>query len=519
MSWFKKNKNIDIVNTKSESSNNSYIGNGLIQLQNQGIHKSFFPNFLYKPPFGYPRGENLYMARILAKNPYIYGIIKGLCDEVSSTNFDIVYKKEREPTPAMDKKREEIKAFFDNPNGNNESFQQILRAVVKDIYEVDSGVIIKTYNKNNRMVELYARGGDSFLKNCDIYGSFRDRDDIVPPIDSDLFQTSQTSPIPESILKSYGSMYNTKAAYFQYGSTGLALPIPFGKREVVYIMQNKRSESIYGMSPVLLLQEIIMSLVYGASYNLDFYTSDIPDGMLEAIGANQKQIDGLRENLKSITRVKDEKTGFLRKIGFKIPIANVPTKFTPFRLDPKMLQIIEQQKWFTKLVWQCFGVNADSMGYTEESNKSVSESQTKLYQRKAVKPLLQLLKYHFDHELLSEFGPEVTKYLEWKWENYDLDEDIKKHTLYQMQLNMGIKTKEMIAKECGINWDDVKESEDDQIIDEEEEQPMPEPEKKSVSDKFENSLEKEMTLMLRERAKKLLNSFDEDPFKSLSKIN
>jgi hypothetical protein len=48
--------------------------------------------------------------------------------------------------------------------------------------------------------------------------------------------------------------------------------------------------------------------------------------------------------------------------------------------------------------------------------------------------------------------------LEFAFEDYDLDEDIKKHTLYAAQIQMGIKTPEMVAEEEGIDIGKLQES-------------------------------------------------------------
>ena len=45
------------------------------------IFKHVIPEFLYKPPFGFPRNVNVPFLRTLSKNPYIMSIIKTLQDE------------------------------------------------------------------------------------------------------------------------------------------------------------------------------------------------------------------------------------------------------------------------------------------------------------------------------------------------------------------------------------------------------------------------------------------------------
>jgi len=427
-----------------------------------GVLKAYIPEFLYKPPFGYPRKENLPLIRQLAKNPYVYSVIKTLADEAASTDFDVVYKVGVKSSSRMDGVREEILCFLSNPNNNKESFRSILRAVVKDICEVDSGVIVKVFNLFGELKQIFARDGASFLKNPDIYGYMGDRSDFVMPVGVLPVESQPGMPITEQNIKQYELNYKSSAAYFQYGSTAMALPVPFGRREIIYLMQNPQSNSVYGLSPIQILADVIMSLVYGSNYNLDFYmNSNVPEGILQVMGADKDEIDAFMARFQNKFRLKDSVTGFMRKVGFKIPAVNKEVKWQPLQLDPKLMQIIEQQQWFTKLVWACFGVTADEMGFTESSNRSVGQVQHAIYKRKAVRSILGLLKYHLDMELISEWGREAFDSFEFKWDDYDIEEDIRKHMLYESQLRMGIITPKIIASKEGIDYDEIERYQED----------------------------------------------------------
>jgi hypothetical protein len=213
----------------------------------------------------------------------------------------------------------------------------------------------------------------------------------------------------------------------------------------------------------------------------------------------------------------------MRKIAFKFPIANQEAKFTPFQLDPKTMDIIAQQEWFAKILWACFGVTADEMGFTQDSNKAVSQTQTAVFKRKAVRPMLALIKYHIDKEIIAEWGEEAFKSLEFKWDDYDLNEDIQRHTLYESQIRMGIKTPEMIAEEEGINVQELKKQKEENQKKEMEiaaAQPQKEngfpPEQKA--EKYENELEKEFDTYIKERTKNILSALDQYNNGELKKI-
>lgn len=425
-------------------------------VQNTGVMKAYIPEFLYKPPFGYPRKENIPLIRQLARNPYVHAVIKTLCDEAASTHYEIKYKEEVEPSEEMDKVKDDITRFLDNPNNNKESFQQILRAVVKDICEVDAGLIVKIFDKKGTFVEMFARDGGSFLINPDIYGYIGNRAEYITPININYVNTPD-SPGWDQTFNQYQLAYSDVAAYYQYGTTAMALPVPFGRREIIYMKANPQSNNIYGISPIQILADIITTLVYGANYNLDYYmNNNMPEGMIQLTNADKGAINAFRERFDKQIRIKDPTTGFMRRTAFKFPITNQEAKFIPFQLDPKVMDILGQQGWFTKILWACFGVTAEQMGFTENSNKAVAQNQTAVYIRKGAKPILNIIKYHIDKEIIAEWGQEAFDSLEFCWDDYDLETDIKKHNLYESQIRMGIKTAEMVANEEGIDVEELK---------------------------------------------------------------
>jgi hypothetical protein len=132
--WFGLGKKAEIVKEASDD-----IGSmSLTSNKNtEGVMKAYIPEFLYKPPFGYPRKENLPLIRELARNPYIFSVIKTLSDEVASTNYKVAYKEGIESTPELEELKNKINRFLQNPNGNKDSFKQLLRAVTKDLLELD----------------------------------------------------------------------------------------------------------------------------------------------------------------------------------------------------------------------------------------------------------------------------------------------------------------------------------------------------------------------------------------------
>lgn len=483
--FLKKKNSSNTAEQKSVNLQPQHIALGMLDAYDlndkrlDSILKAVTPLFLYKPPFGYPRNVNVSALRALAKTPYVFAIIKTLADQAACTNWDIYPRednKEHNITPNI-LGRDKIKHFLNNPNINPEGFSFLVRAAITDICEVGNAVWVKTFSQNGELVQMFARDGGSFLKNPDIYGSYTNRSDFVAPIDDELqqdmsvinevakrdisnvgeFGSVESAPTYELVKQRYAFKYQQLAAYFQYGYSFAAFPIPFGRREIVYMELNPRTDYIYARSPIEVLVNIILTLEYGSRYNLDFYlNNNIPDGLLSCEGATKETIDSLNAALKFNVREITDEFGIKRRLGFKYPITSTKVDLVQFQLKPVDMQVLEQQKWFDRILMQAFGVNENEMGTTDDSNKATAGTQSKIFIRKALKPILDLIAYHINTQILPEF--EGNEGWEFRWDTYDLDEDLKKHALYESQIRMGIKTPEMVAKEVGVDIDELKKS-------------------------------------------------------------
>lgn len=416
---------------------------------NDGVYKAHIPNFLYKPPFGYPRGLNIPYIRKLAKNGYVHSVVQTIADQIATQDWEICVRKGYD---VPEERVKQITEFFLNPNSNHESFNDILKMVTTDILEVDAGVMVKVFNLKEELVELYARDGGTFLKNPDIFGTVRDKQSIIFPSAEEI---AEINAIKDSGVKmsTYQARFASVAAWYQYGWTAGSIPIPFGKDEIIYCMRNPRSDSIYGRSPLEILGEILYVLIYGSSFYLDYYlNNNMPEGGIVLEGAQQEEMLAFKERFEGQFRRKDAFDN-TRKEFFKYPIYNRPMEFVKFSVSPEEMGVIEQQKWFIKLFWSCFGITPSEMGFTDDSNRATEHGQNLVVKRKVIKPLIQLLEYKINNQIIPYFD---TEGVEFKFKQYDIDEEIKKNQLYQMQISMGIKTAEMVAEEEGVNIEELK---------------------------------------------------------------
>lgn len=485
----------------------------LNEMTRDGLPKAYIPKFLYKPPFGYPRYVDLPNVRRLASIPAVEMCTTTIVDEISGLDWNIVLDEGFEMTDQKQAEVDHVQAFFDNPNTNNESWENIIRKVVRDIAEIDSGVINKIFNQSGQMVEMVARDGATFTKNPDIYGMFTDRDDLiietwmVPGAVSNQMQanhrrgsteifTNREARLMEPGFISYQDA-RERAAYFQYGWITGARPVPFGKREIVWMERNPRTDDLYGRSPVEILADVLQTLIYAVEHNLEYFNDNsIPKGIIGLDGSNTEEIKAFRDQWKEAQRKKDD-VGNWKKDFHNVPIVNKMPKFERIQFSNAELELIQQQEWFFKMVWACYGITPSELGYTEASNKATEIIQSQVFRRKAINPIVRLLEYKINHEIINEFsiGAETkianekkaqlkaqgkedfeaeagakeaigemrkNKTLPYqgiifKYDLFDTEEERKKAELYALQTSSGMMTVNEIRKEMGkdpVNWGD-----------------------------------------------------------------
>jgi len=437
---------------------------------NKSIYKAVIPKFLYKPPFGYPRFIDIPEQRRLAATPFVEMCISTIIDEIMAVEWNIVPKEDNEPgesTGSSEEHCKSVKEFFDNPNINKESFGSQLKKIIRDILTIDSGVWVKVFDIAGQMRELYVRDGGTFTINVDIFGTFQNKVDIITADfagtwNNPDFWTSTGQPRQQAMMTL--NQVAEQAAYFQYGWITGARPMPFGRREIVYIQRNPRPDSIYGRSPVEICLDTVQMLVYGIDHNLEYYTdNNIPKGVFQLIGANEPDIRLFSEKWREATRIKNE-VGDYRKRFYHMPVINQEGKFERIGFSNAELELISQSQWFSKVLWACFGVTPSELGFTESSNRATEVIQSRVFRRKAIRPILKLLEYHINTEIIPEFENGVVinagmkdedvvsgiDDVKFQFDMYDINEDLQKHELYQLQIRNKLRTPNEIREEQGL---------------------------------------------------------------------
>ena len=208
------------------------------------IFKAYIQNFLFKPPYGMPRKVDTPGLKRLSRNPYIFSVIKTLSDGAATTPWSIKVKDEfQEDGTDHEENIDTVTKFFRNPNGNEESMGHLLRALVTDICECDSGVIVKIFNRAGEFKQLFVRDGSLFLKNPDIYGYMGDKADFMEPL-PDGFNDLTVKFQDGKAVATNRSQQETVNKYNELYSNSSSTHSPSRKHTYLSLAKN-RSESKY----------------------------------------------------------------------------------------------------------------------------------------------------------------------------------------------------------------------------------------------------------------------------------
>ncbi len=431
------------------------------------IYKTVIPQYMYKPAFGFPRYQPLGLLRQLGKNVYASSIFKTIKDIIIDTPYNIVVKEGIEETEQHRTLIEEKTKFFKKPNPD-ECYPEFIKKILDDLFKYDSGIINKVFNPFEELIQMRASPGDTFKKNPDKHGYLDSREDLILGKPAEAGQVIDNPEMFDSEAFRFYTEYIDKAAYFQYvNAVASQIPIPFGKREICWLTANPSTDNVYTNGSYLEdAIDIVLNLVYGSKYNLDFYANgNTPEGIINAVGATKKDLKKIKMQLDHSIKTPRDAFGMSRRMGYRMPIVNMDNiEFIKLNLSSQEMEIIEQQKWFTKILWMRFGLNADEMGFTENSNRATSTQQTYNSIRKAIKPIYVMLENAFTYDILSEFpGCED---LEFKFDFYDVNEQKAIRELQQLEINMGINSWQKIADEEGIDLAELqKHKQDDMQVD------------------------------------------------------
>jgi len=393
MGYFKKLASNARVLTKKVLPG-SPVGNqevGLSQLNYSGVQdpsdrEAIYPQWFFSSRLGQPRRVDTLKIRDLAKSAWVQMVLSTFKKQIFTTDWDVT-KADDDDESDRDEDIKKVKDFLNKINENRQTIDDVNSETVTDLGEIDSGVWNFVYSNNSYVVgEVPVHDAWGRVINNEtglVLKPFGQRELVaVKGVDG------------SSMLKQV-DIHKNLLNYWQYSfKHPRQNPTRFEPDEIVYMMMNAKSYSVYGFSPVQAVQQVLELLIQGTRYNKDLYTNNaIPDVLISLPKLPPEQLRKLKRTWNNQYKGKPHQVGFINWM-----IENV------FKLaeSNRDLEWLEGQKWYFKLCFAVFGVSPTEAGFFENSNKSNDEGQERVTVRNALRPYFKLFESNVNNRLITE---------------------------------------------------------------------------------------------------------------------
>lgn len=379
----------------------------------------FLANWMYAAKLGMPRMINVVELRQYAKSAWVQMVIMSITKQIMTVDWDIVPEDEEDKIENHKDDILRMKTFLNQPNRNGDAFWDVWIPFLRDVLEIDAGVIFKGRNGRDELVELFPYDGARFLVNVNEHG--------IIGGDTD---TGDTQP-----------------GYYQYSFRQVSnAPIPFDRNEIIYGRINTNTELFpYGWSPLQSVEQEVELMIQSTRFNKErFKNSAVPDGIV-SVPMNEDQMTTFKNAWE--TEVKGQ--------PHKLVFHNADANFTPLAMTNKDMEWLEGQKWYFHMVFAAYGLSPQEVGFYENSNRSTGESQERITIKNAIKPYLTLISEKINREIIPEYlGHDK---LIFKWSPKDDAAEKIMHEQMMGKLNAGVLTVNEVRAIEGLNpveWGD-----------------------------------------------------------------
>lgn len=417
--------------------------NGAGTAQALDLSQSIF----YNPGRGVPRYEDLYTIRRFSRSHTVSIPMTAIKGQVTTTEWSVVPTVDK-PTSKHFAACDAVIDFLDGGFSRNPmTFDTLCKEVLNDILVIDAGVLELVPDDDGYLAEIYPRDGATFTKNPDEHGLLPEPGSDVPA----YYQVGAQAPIAQDAFGS-GLPGMSTLSQMDIPLYRAITPIPFSRDQIVWIEENPSTDRQYGWSRVQMAHRLIEILLNQDISNLKYFPqNEVPEGILNLPGLSNDNLTRFREYWK------DEIVGKPHKLA----LMNSPdATWIPFRASPKELEFLASQEWYNNLVWMCFGVSANEVGYVQDVNRSTAQEQAEAVWRRTTVPLLELLAGAINRSILPflEAYWDVDGEIEFKWDPHNPIIERQRRAEQESDLRLGLSTPNRILVERGeepVPWGDM----------------------------------------------------------------
>lgn len=325
-------------------------------------------------------------------------VIETRKDQIEKLNWGFKYKdKDKE----NDKKIEELEAFFAFPDREHDHGTW-LRAVLEDLFVLDAPTIYPRMNLGGKLYSLELMDGATINRLIDITGRTP-----IPP-----------DPAYQQILKGLNA-------------------VDYTSDELIYKPRNIRTHKLYGYSPVeqiimtvnIALRRQITQLKYYSEGNIPEALASVPEAW---------SVAQLKEFQDYWDAIIEGNLANKRKLKF-IPHG---VNYTPTK-EPVLKD--EFDEWLSRIV--CFAFSISPQALTKMMNRATAETAQETAIEEGLAPVMNWVKNLHNYILVKYFG--ITD-IEFAWKNEKEADPYVEAQINQIYVNSGIKTKNEVRGELGL---------------------------------------------------------------------
>jgi len=278
--------------------------------------------------------------------------------QVSQSEWDIGPFDPDKEYPVRQANR--LRELFKSPNPKDGDFRTFIEQVVEDLLVLDAGCIEKVDSLVGQTTELW-------------------------PVDGATVKVSRYwDGDPEEPRYFWFPDHQQRAAW--------------RNDEFVYMMQNARTYTPVGLSPLETLKVAIDAELSGMNYNKRQVEKAAPDGMMDlGEGVRPEQV----EEFKAYWNAEVAGQGAMAFIG-----GSKNPKFIPFKGSNRDMQFLEWQIYLVRKIAGVFMLTPQDLGVTFDVNRSSSEVQQENSEDRGLRPLLGLIAASLTREVVwsDDFG-------------------------------------------------------------------------------------------------------------------
>lgn len=415
------------------------ITEGLQQRKRKGLHYNFdyygnggdYPTGNLRQPFNQLTANQMW--QIYQQCADVRAAIDSIVRRVATYDWNVIPSLDPKDENYMRFKRkaEEVKEFFNTPNSNGYTFQEVLTSMLTDCLVFDSGVFEIVYDRAGNLKELVPLRGSSVVPMIDEHGKI-------------------VRYVQDVMAEGQGFYGNINLVTAEGVGKEAVENVMFKKEQIMFLSLFPNTSNPSG-NPLLesLVNEVI-SVMRGSQHAMLALDADeIPPGILVLAGIAGKAAEQAKADLRTL-KGQDHK---IRVMTTPDP-QGMAANWLELRRTPKEISMRELVEDIRRSIYRVFGVQPVEMGMTEGMPRATAHVQLDVSTSHLVTPILELLQAKINHQilplLLDEDEIPYVKFIFDRESRLPPEERNRVASAHQIYVKNGIMSRNEIRDELGL---------------------------------------------------------------------